>query len=131
MNGRARALIERLAARYGASQLTRDDPIRKLDGVFVRTWRVVLPDVESVERFVAELAREASAQGAAYEPAQRGPRDAARIRVAAGVEAFDVRVEILAPRVARATPVPTPIPAHAMVTRLHRTCLRSVRPGPS
>ena len=103
----------------------------KIDGVFVRTWRVVLPDVESVERFVAELAREASAQGAAYEPAQRGPRDSARIRVAAGVEAFDVRVEILAPRVARATPVPTPIPAHAMVTRLHRTCLRSVRPGPS
>jgi polysaccharide deacetylase 2 family uncharacterized protein YibQ len=111
------ALIERLAARYGASQLTRDDPIRKLDGVFVRTWRVVLPDVESVEKFVAELAHEVSAQGAAYEPAQRGPRDAARIRVAAGVEAFDVRVEILAPRGERATPVPTPVPTPSPTVR--------------
>lgn len=111
------ALIQRLAERHGASRLTPDDPIRKVDGVFVRTWRVVVPDIESVEEFVADLGREVSDYGASCEPAEPGPRDAARIRIDATIEAFDVRVEVEAARVARATPVPTPMPSPTPTVR--------------
>jgi len=110
-------VIERLAGRYAASQLTRDDPIRKDGDVFVRTWRVVLPDVEALEGFLADLGHEAAERGATYEPIERGPRDAARVRMGGGIEAFDVRVEIEAPRVARATPAPTPVPSPTPTVR--------------
>jgi polysaccharide deacetylase 2 family uncharacterized protein YibQ len=110
-------LIERLAERHGASQLTRDDPIRKDGDVFVRTWRVVLPDVDSLEGFLADLGRGASEQGATYEPVERGPRDAARVRVGGGIEAFDVRVEVEPPRVAHATPTPTAAPSPTPTVR--------------
>lgn len=111
------ARIERIADRHGPLQLIRDDPIEKVDGVFVRTWRVVLPDADAVQAFVADVGREAVARGASSQPVERGPRDAARLRIAAGVEAFDLRIEIAAPRVARATPVPTPQPTPTPTVR--------------
>lgn len=109
--------IERLSQLYGASQLTRDDPIRKIDGVFVRTWRVVLPDLPTVEEFVAELGREAEDLGARVEPSETGPGDSARVRVGDGIEAFDVRLQIEAPRVSRSTPLPTPRPSPSPTVR--------------
>ena len=39
--------LRQLAERRGADQVVADEPIRKLDGVFVRTWRVSLPDEPS------------------------------------------------------------------------------------
>ena len=105
--------IEALAARYGTSKVTRDDPIRKVDGVFVRTWRVVMPDVDAVESFVADLTEEVVARQAAFEPVEPEPGDAARVRIDVGVEAFDLHLEIDASRVAVVTLQPTPSPSPA------------------
>ncbi len=110
-------LIEGIAERHGASQLVRDEPIRKDGDVFVRTWRVVLPDDEAAEGFLVDLGREAADHGATYEPAERGPRDAVRVRMGGGIEAFDIRVQIQQPRVTRATPAPTPVPSPTPTVR--------------
>lgn len=105
--------LRELAARRGASgrDLVADQSIRKLDGVFVRTWRVTLPDRESVDGFLADLEAESAAwQGTVVRGPARPPV-AARARLELGVEAFEVELVVRQrEEVVRLEPTPIPSP---------------------
>jgi len=105
-NGDFADVIRRTAARRGDLEERRreDDPIRKENGVFVRTWRLTFPDREALEGMQADLSAEAARWGAtvtideAAEP---------RIRIDFGTEAFEILPEV-APAMPRPTPTPAP-----------------------
>jgi len=108
--------IRELAVRRGASDdaIRADDPIRKIDGVFVRTWYIDFVDVTSLEGFVADIEAEAERWQTSAEARSPEGREARRLRVGLGVEAFDLRLGLIpAARPARIdtpTPVPTATP---------------------
>jgi polysaccharide deacetylase 2 family uncharacterized protein YibQ len=86
-----------LASRRGAAprDVVADDPIRKVDGVFVRIWRVRLPDGPAADSFVADVEAEAGAWQGEFvrlEPAG----STTRWRVDLGVEAFEIEVSAAA-----------------------------------
>ncbi len=102
------ARLHELAERRGAGSgdVVADRPIRKERGVFVRTWRITLPDEAAVRALAQDLEAEAQRWRATVSrpPAERG--DVVRLRLDLGVEAFDVHLDARPRRVARATPVP-------------------------
>jgi hypothetical protein len=96
-----------------------DQPIRKVEGVFVRSWQIGLPDRRSLEALIGDIAAESGRwEGRIREaPVIRG--DTAHLRLDLGVEAFDIQLVVVRPdlqpdRIAElaptATPVPTPRP---------------------
>ncbi|NOZ93832.1 MAG: divergent polysaccharide deacetylase family protein [Acidobacteria bacterium] len=106
---RIRALAERRGAH--PSGIDADDPIRKVNGVFVRHWAVSLP-AGSVRGLTADLEAEAASWQGRFErrPVRHG--DAAHLRISFGTEAFDIRLVAVPRRRPRrksaATPLPTP-----------------------
>lgn len=70
-----------------------DDPIRKVDGVFVRTWRIELPSADQAGALLDLLAREAERAGATVRRAD-AVGAGADLRVDLGREAFEIVVEV-------------------------------------
>ncbi len=105
---RIRVLAERRGAR--SSGIDADDPIRKVDGVFVRHWAISLP-AGAVKDLAADLEAEAASWQGRYEerPVRHG--DAAHLRISFGTEAFDIRLVAAAQRRKRRKGVATPVPA--------------------
>ncbi len=109
--------IGELSARWGvpAGRIRPDDPIRKVDGVFVRTWRISVPDRETARALVEDLTAETAAwEGRIAEERTRGD-EAAALRITLDREAFDVRLRIArgsgaARAAAPSRPSPTPAP---------------------
>ena len=104
-----------LASRHGAGtgDVVADDPIRKVDGVFVRSWSVRLPSQRAVDALGRDLESEAAARHAVLTRVG-GDGDDARWRVHLGVEAFDLSLSApaaRAPSPVRRTPPPTPTAA--------------------
>jgi polysaccharide deacetylase 2 family uncharacterized protein YibQ len=107
-----------LAAERGVDEenLAPDDPIRKVDGVFVRTWRFSLPNRAAMEALERDIL---AAAGEARGSVSRGPADVGesrrRMRVDFQDEAFDLQLAT-APRRYQAeagtvsTPEPTMLP---------------------
>jgi polysaccharide deacetylase 2 family uncharacterized protein YibQ len=108
--------LRRLAAERGVGEadLIADEPIRKIDGVFVRSWHLSVPNhaaLEALERDI--LAAAAQARG----NVSRGPSDVGesrRMRVDFEDEAYDLELAVARPgRLAQREPVPTPAPTTA------------------
>jgi len=104
--------IRSLAMRRGAppAGIDADDPIRKVDGVFVRYWAISLP-ASAVNGLAADLEAEAAAWEGQYgqRPLRHG--DAAHLRISLGPEAFDIRLVAMEKKVERRTgkaAMPTP-----------------------
>ncbi len=110
------ARLGELAARRGAVRVLADDPIRKIDGVFVRTWTVELPSVQAAESLAGDIAAAAGTIPAEATVVETGADGGRRLRVVLGPETFDVRLHVLTPatpvpvEAATATPVPSPTP---------------------
>jgi polysaccharide deacetylase 2 family uncharacterized protein YibQ len=109
--------IRELAVRRGAQEgrIRADDPIRKIDGVFVRTWHIELPDSTSLEGFVADVEAEAERWRATAEPLPPEGREARRLRIGVGVEAFDLRLGVA--RAVQPVRADTPRPAPTATPR--------------
>lgn len=93
-----------------------DDPIRKVDGVFVRTWRIELPSADGRAPLLDALAREADRVGAAARRTGSAGADGA-LRVDLDGESFEIAVAVapgyrdVAPAAAPPRPTPTARPS--------------------
>jgi polysaccharide deacetylase 2 family uncharacterized protein YibQ len=108
------ARLLELAAERGVadSDITTDDPIRKVGEVFVRTWRLDFPNRSARDGFLGDLQIEGAARGAevAY-PEELGAKTV-RLRVGFDAEAFDLHLSVVEPRPVAARPAePTPVPS--------------------
>ncbi len=103
--------IRSLAREAGATGVDADQSIRKVDGVFVRRWRVRVTGCEPARRLAEALAVEAARRGGTVRTVPEAGCDAGRIRIDLGTEAFDIRVSV-APAGEKRTrrPSPTPVP---------------------
>jgi len=102
---RIRALAERRGAQPPG--IDADDPIRKVDGVFLRYWVISLPE-GAVEGLANDLEAEAASWQGRFErrPVRHG--DAAHLRISLANEAFDIRLvtQKRRGRIRDATPAP-------------------------
>lgn len=91
--------VQALAKRRGArpKDIRADDPIRKVEGVFVRRWVVTLPDRDAGSSLVADLEAEAAAWGSDARALAPSHTDVAHLRIALDGEAFDIHVRTRAP----------------------------------
>jgi polysaccharide deacetylase 2 family uncharacterized protein YibQ len=100
-----------VAADHGATgaDLDTDVEIRKVNGVFVRSWRITFPDSASRQEFIAQ----AQILGDRDEVAVRDPIDQVDqvigLRIDHGVEAFDLRLSVEKRRKAPARTAATPV----------------------
>ncbi len=113
-------LVE-LAAERGATpdDIAADDPIRKVDGVFVRFWRIAVPNRTALEALAEDVERTASGWPAPVERLDGGTREAAHLRVDLGTEAIDLELRVApgAAPVERAAASPTPAPTPTATPR--------------
>ena len=109
--------LRELAAERGLGEddLTADAPIRKVDGVFVRSWRFSASNRTALEALERDILSAASDAGGSV---ARDPSDVGhirRLRIDFQGEAFDVELSVarpgpLAQRDAVAAPAPTTVP---------------------
>lgn len=104
-------LLELAAERGVARQaIVVDDPIVKVDDVFLRTWRFEFGDRVARDGFVGDLEIEAAARHATVTlPSDLGA-DTVVVRMDFGSEAFDLRLTVAKPRAAVVPPTPVPTP---------------------
>jgi len=109
-------LLELAAARgVAAGAITADDPIRKVDDVFVRTWLLDFPNRPARDGFLGDLQIEGAARGAQVAYPEELGVETVRLRVGFDVEVFDLHLSVseTRPDIARPaepTPVPSPTP---------------------
>ena len=102
-------LVELAAAREVASEnIAADDPIRKVDGVFVRTWRIAFPTREDRDGFVGDVQLEGAERGAEVSLPEDLSAKEVRVGLGLGPEAFDLRLAVAAPRPTQPPPTPQP-----------------------
>jgi polysaccharide deacetylase 2 family uncharacterized protein YibQ len=118
--------LRELAAQRGvtASGVAADDPIRKVDGVFVRIWRIEFPNRAARDGFIGDLELEASEHGLPLALPEDLSAAIANVRVDLETEAFDLRLSL--PQ--RTAEKPTPVPATPS-TPTHRPTEKP-RPAP-
>ena len=107
------AVLLELAATRGADpeRITADEPIRKVGGVFVRSWQIAVPNRNAMAALGKDIAAAASERRATVTSPGAASGDTTRVRVDFGGEAFDVLVIVAAPaRVAALVPTPAPTP---------------------
>ncbi len=103
-----------LAARRGADpqHVTADEPIRKIDGVFVRSWQIGLPDRPSLQALIGDIATESARWNATVREAPVIRGETAHLRLDLGAEAFDIQLVVAGrERVVDLPPTPSPAPA--------------------
>jgi hypothetical protein len=106
-------LLELAAARgVQPASVVADDPILKVDGVFVRTWRFTFTDRSARDGFVGDVEMEAAARHAAVVPPVDLAAGEVNLRLEFDSEAFDLRLGLAEPRPTAlpAAPTPTPVP---------------------
>ncbi len=102
-------LLELAAARGVApGTVVVDDPITKIDDVFVRTWRLEFGDRSARDGYVGDL----EIEGAARQARVVVPPDLAAEEISLlmdfGPEAFDLKMTVAEPKVAAVVPTPVP-----------------------
>ncbi len=110
-------LVE-LAAERGvdAAAIAADDPIRKMDGIFVRTWRFEFPNRAARDGFLGDLELENVARNTKLAIANDLSSEVVRLRLILETEAFDLHLGLAAvtpgvpPTAAPPTPKPGPTP---------------------
>ena len=108
------ARLLELAAERGVAEdaITADDPIQKVDDVFVRTWLLDFPNRPARDGFVGDLQIEGAARGAQVAYPEELGAETVRFRVGFDVEAFDLHLSVKEPRPVEARPAePTPVPS--------------------
>ena len=108
-------LVE-LAAERGvdAAAIAADDPIRKMDGIFVRTWRFEFPNRAARDGFLGDLELENAARKTELAIANDLSSEVVRLRLILETEAFDLHLGLAAvtpgipPTAAPPTPKPGP-----------------------
>lgn len=105
------AAIRSIADRRGdsASNRREDDPIRKEAGMFVRSWRLEVPDRRTMEATCSDLEAEAVRWEASSVAANSVSDLEREVRIAFDVEVFEVTVAVV-PQKREPTPTPTPAP---------------------
>ncbi len=108
-------LIELAAERgVGAEAIAADDPIRKVDGIFVRTWRIDFPNRSARDGFLGDLELESAARKTQLGVANDLGSEVVRLRLDRDTEAFDLRLGLVEaipaapPTAAPPTPKPGP-----------------------
>jgi len=106
-------LLELAAARgVAAGAITADDPIRKVDDVFVRTWLLDFPNRPARDGFLGDLQIEGAARGAQVAYPEELGVETVRLRVGFDVEVFDLHLSVSETRPDMARPAePTPVPS--------------------
>ncbi len=102
-----------LAASRGASpdNVSADEPIRKVDGVFVRSWQIAVPDRPSLQALIGDIAAESDRWDGTIREAPVIRGDTANMRLDLGVEAFDILLVVAGPsRMVELAPTPSPAP---------------------
>ncbi|MCG6961978.1 MAG: divergent polysaccharide deacetylase family protein [Acidobacteria bacterium] len=101
--------LRTLAGRRGArpAEIDADDPIRRVGGVFVRTWKISLPDQEAVRLLRGDLKAETATWQGRLSTPPRWESDDGRIRVDLEGEAFDIHLRVAG---GKAASVPTKPP---------------------
>lgn len=105
--------LRQLAAERGvdSADVVADEPIQKIDGVFVRTWRFSVSNREALEALGNDIL---TAADHAHGTVSEGPTDVddeRRVRVDFSGEAFDLRLMLEQPqRYAQRPPSPTQRP---------------------
>ena len=86
------ARLVEMAAERGVSSdaVAADDPIRKIDGVFVRTWRFEFPNRAARDGFLGDLQIEGAARHAELTFPEELSAQLIRLRMDFGGEAFDL-----------------------------------------
>jgi polysaccharide deacetylase 2 family uncharacterized protein YibQ len=108
------ARLLELAAERGVvgDAVAADDPIRKVGGVFVRTWLLDFPNRPARDGFLGDLQIEGAARGAEIAYPEELGAETVRLRVAFDIEAFDLHLSVKEPRPVAARPAePTPVPS--------------------
>jgi polysaccharide deacetylase 2 family uncharacterized protein YibQ len=102
-------LLEMATARGVARQsVVVDDPIVKVDNVFVRTWRFDFADRTERDGFIGDLEIEAAARHAKVTPPSDLGAETVAVRMDFGSEAFDLRLTVAKPKAATAPPTAVP-----------------------
>jgi len=109
-----------LAERRGidSTSVRADDPIRKIDGIFIRSWWVTAPDGASIEHLTDDIEAEAARWHAMFSESEGGG-GARRLRIDLPGEAFEIDVAKRQPVVTYVEPTPT-VRAPARPTRTPR-----------
>lgn len=106
-------VLRRLAVEHGASgsSVVADSPIRKIDGVFVRSWKIEIGSAKARDALRQDIFSAAAQWQAPVSEIPAGPRSSdAHLRVNLQIEALDILLSVRAPKVVMATPAPTPKP---------------------
>jgi len=121
------AVLYELAATRGADpeHVSADQPIRKIDGVFVRSWQIAVPNRSAMVALEEDIVGAAASRGAEITRPAEQTGDTERMRIDLGVEAFDVLLVVAEPqRVVEVLPTATPTP------RVEPTATPRPRPAP-
>ena len=100
----------------GAEGIAADDPIRKVDGIFVRTWRFEFPNRAARDGFLGDLELESAARKTELAIANDLSSEVVHLRLGLETEAFDLYLGLAAatpdipPTAAPPTPRPSPTP---------------------
>jgi hypothetical protein len=110
-------LVELAAGRgVDAAAIAADDPIRKMDGIFVRTWRFEFPNRAARDGFLGDLELENAARNTELAIENDLSSEVVRLRLILETEAFDLHLGLAAvtpgipPTAAPPTPKPSPTP---------------------
>lgn len=120
--------VRALAIAHGApaAAIKADDPIRKVDAAFVRTWTVTLPTSMAVDQLAVALEGAGSERSATVSRSPTGD-GGSDLRIDLGREIFELRLVVAVPRqtarartatVIPATPTPRPPPPAGATGRL-------------
>jgi polysaccharide deacetylase 2 family uncharacterized protein YibQ len=103
--------LAELAAERGAAngEVVADSPIRKVDGIFVRSWSIRLPSQPAMEALASDIAGEVGKWRGKLTLESISPDETRRIRIEFEREAFDIHLE-LARRQRYVKRAPTEIP---------------------
>ena len=108
-------LVELAAERgVGTEDIAADDPIRKVDGIFVRTWRIDFPNRAARDGFLGDLELESVARKTELAIGNDLGSEVVRLRLDRDTEAFDLRLGLAdvipaaPPTVGPPTPRPSP-----------------------
>jgi polysaccharide deacetylase 2 family uncharacterized protein YibQ len=105
------ARLYELASQRGVAldRISADQPIRKIDGVFVRSWQIGAPNHTAMRALVEDIVREAKGWDGRINDPPVISGDTAHLRLDLGVEAFDVQFVVAeSRRLAEAKPTPKP-----------------------
>jgi polysaccharide deacetylase 2 family uncharacterized protein YibQ len=108
------ARLLELAAERGVvgAAVSADDPIRKVGGTFVRTWRLDFPNRSARDGFLGDLQIEGAARDAEVAYPEELGAETVRLLVAFDIEAFDLHLSVKEPRPVAVPPAePTPMPS--------------------